>query len=87
MAKPGGVFCVEGQWEDDLNSRGSVLPTLELLERLNSIRYIHRDTATAEELHYYLDAWLSRKYADYKVGFFALHSWVGWPCRAKKPTL
>ena len=73
MSKAGGVFCFEGQWEEDLTKRGSVLPTLELLERLGSIRYIHRDTATAEELNYYLDAWLSRKYADYKVGFFALH--------------
>lgn len=73
MRKPGGVFCVEGQWEDDLTERGSVLPTLELLERLGSIRFIHRDTATTDELHYYLDTWLSARYKDFKVGFFALH--------------
>jgi hypothetical protein len=87
VAKAGGVFCVEGQWEDDLNSRGSVLPTLELLERLGSIRYIHRDTATADELHYYLDTWLSRKYADYKVGFFALHGQPTQLCLTSKQTV
>ncbi|MEV4711544.1 hypothetical protein [Micromonospora sp. NPDC049374] len=73
MAKPGGVFCVEGLWHDNLTDRGSVLPTLELLERLGVLRFIHRDTATPQELRYFLDRWLSRKYAAYEVGFFALH--------------
>jgi hypothetical protein len=73
VSKPGGVFCLEGQWDDNLAERGSVLPTLELLERLNAIQFIHRDTATPQELRYYLDTWLSRKYTAYHVGFFALH--------------
>ncbi|MDT4987689.1 MAG: hypothetical protein QOI74_1783 [Micromonosporaceae bacterium] len=73
MPKPAGVFCVEGQWESDLTKRGSVLPTLEMLERLGRIRFIHRDTATVEELRYYIGRWLLRKYADYEVGFFAMH--------------
>ncbi|MGC5663996.1 DUF6642 family protein [Micromonospora sp. WMMD723] len=72
MAKPNGVFCVEGEWHADLAERGSVLPTLELLERLGRLRFIHRDTATADELRYFLDSWLSsRRYAAYEVGFFA----------------
>jgi len=87
VPKPGGVFCVEGQWEDDLTERGSVLPTLELLERLGSIRFIHRDTATTEELHYYLDTWLSRKYQDFKVGFFALHGQPSQLCLTAKTTV
>lgn len=73
MAKGGGVFCIEGQWHRDLNARGSVLPTLELLERVGSIRFIHKDVATRAELDYYLDRWLLRQYADYRVGFFAMH--------------
>ncbi|GAA3510996.1 DUF6642 family protein [Actinocatenispora rupis] len=69
----GGVFCVEGQWARDLTSKGSVLPTLELLERIQSLRYIHKDVATAQELEYYLDRWTLKQYDDYNVGFFALH--------------
>lgn len=72
MSKPGSVFCVEGQWGDNLAERGSVLPTLELLERLRKIRFIHRDVATPDELRYYLDQWLSHKYAAYHVGIFAI---------------
>ncbi|WP_433533787.1 DUF6642 family protein [Micromonospora sp. CA-249363] len=49
-----------------------MLPTLELLERLRQIRYIHRDVATLDELRYYLDQWLSRRYAAYEVGIFAI---------------
>ncbi|GAB3138937.1 hypothetical protein GCM10027290_07200 [Micromonospora sonneratiae] len=69
----GGVFCVEGQWHRDLNERGSVLPTLELLERLGRIRFICKDAATPDELFYFLNRWLLRRYADYRVGFFAMH--------------
>jgi hypothetical protein len=88
MSKAGGVFCFEGQWEEDLTKRGSVLPTLELLERLGRIRYIHRDTATADELHHYLDTWLSsRRYQDYKVGFFALHGQPTQLCLTEQNTV
>ncbi|MCL7458541.1 hypothetical protein M8I35_15275 [Micromonospora sp. MSM11] len=69
----GGVFCIEGQWHRDLNERGSVLPTLELLERLGKIRFIHKDAATRDELFYFVDRWLLKQYADHRVGFFAMH--------------
>ncbi|RKN15237.1 hypothetical protein D7147_25560 [Micromonospora musae] len=77
MAKPGSVFCVEGQWGDDLAERGSVLPTLELLERLGRIRFIRRDVATPGELRFYLEQWLSRKYTAYDVGIFAIDGGPG----------
>ncbi|WBB82211.1 hypothetical protein O7606_13075 [Micromonospora sp. WMMD882] len=69
----GGIFCLEGQWHRDLHERGSVLPTLELLERLGRIRFIHKDAATPDELNFFLDRWLLKQYADYRVGFFAMH--------------
>ena len=69
----GGIFCVEGQWHRDLRERGSVLPTLELLERCGTIRFIHRNVATPDELSFFLNRWTLRQYADYNVGFFAMH--------------
>jgi hypothetical protein len=70
---PGGIFCLEGQWDRDLADRSSVEPTLDLLNRLGLARFIHKDVATREELEYFLDRWLLKKYADYRVGFFAMH--------------
>src|SRR4051812_15503221 len=72
-----GIFCLEGQWHRDLHDRGSVLPTLELLERLGQARYIYKDAATQDELAFFVNRWLHRKYDDYRVGFFAMHGEPG----------
>jgi hypothetical protein len=42
------IFCLEGQWESDLEDRCSVLPTLDTLERLGRSKYIHRDVGTPD---------------------------------------
>ncbi|MER7441271.1 DUF6642 family protein [Micromonospora avicenniae] len=73
MPKLKGVFCVEGEWHRDMTKRWSVLPTLEMLERLESLSYIHRSAVTQDQLKYVLGQWSSRKYSSYEVGFFALH--------------
>lgn len=69
----GGIFCVEGQWHRDLRDRSSVRSTLELLERHRGIRFIHKDVAAPDELTYFLDRWMLKQYAEYNVGFFAMH--------------
>jgi Family of unknown function (DUF6642) len=72
-----GVFCLEGQWEEDLTDRVTVRPTLELLERLRQIQFIHKDVATSAELDHFLDRWMLRAYANYRVGYFAMHGRAG----------
>jgi hypothetical protein len=64
---------LEGQWDDDLSDRTSVRPTLELLERLRVIQFIHKDVATQAELDHYLGRWTLRANAGYSVGYFAMH--------------
>ena len=68
-----GVFCLEGEWDRDLRGRRSVEPILELLERLEAIRCIHRDVATVEELQYYVGRWQERPYDGYRVLYLAMH--------------
>lgn len=68
-----GVFCLEGQWSNNLDDRSSVLPTLELLERLGEFRFIHKDVATIGELHYFLRRWTLRAYERYRVCYLAMH--------------
>ena len=68
-----GIFCLEGEWEPDLRKRDSVLPVLELLERLGKIKSIHRDVATVAEAKYYLKKWSERRYDDYVVLYVATH--------------
>lgn len=68
-----GIFCLEGEWDKDLRVRDSVVPSLELLDRLGVARYIHRDVATRDELVYYLTEWTKKKYAKYEVLYLAMH--------------
>ncbi|HEX6247448.1 MAG TPA: DUF6642 family protein [Nocardioidaceae bacterium] len=72
-----GVFCLEGAWERRLDDRCSVLPTLELLERLGLARFIHRDVGTKEELFHYLNKWKQRGYSGYEALYFAFHGTKG----------
>jgi hypothetical protein len=72
-----GVFCLEGEWETDLRRRDSVLPILELLERLGEIKWIHRDVATVGEAERYLKRWSQRRYDDYMVLYLATHGEKG----------
>lgn len=68
-----GIFCIEGEWDEDLRTRKSILPVLELLERLDSIKWIHRDAATSAEAENYLTKWSNRRYNDYMVLYIASH--------------
>ncbi|WP_127783642.1 DUF6642 family protein [Rhodococcus sp. X156] len=77
MAVLPGIFCLEGEWDGDLRRRDSVLPLLDLLERLGHARSIHRDVATREEFDYYLDKWCQRRYASYDVLYLASHGSSG----------
>lgn len=68
-----GVFCLEGEWDADLRKRTSVLPVLELLERLGAIKAIHRKVATTGEVEHYLNLWGQARYNDYLVLYLAAH--------------
>ncbi|MEU4455265.1 hypothetical protein AB0F44_28305 [Nocardioides sp. NPDC023903] len=72
-----GIFCLEGEWDSDLRKRTSVLPVLELLERLRAIKVIHRKVATTGEVEHYLDLWGQARYDDYLVLYLAAHGEKG----------
>jgi hypothetical protein len=72
-----GVFCLEGEWDSDLRKRTSVLPVLELLERLGAIKAIHRKVATTGEVEHYLNLWRQARYDDYPVLYLAAHGYEG----------
>lgn len=68
-----GIFCLEGEWDDDMRDRRSVKPLLTLLEQIEVARSIHRDVATVDELQYYAGKWQESRYDDYKVLYLAMH--------------
>jgi hypothetical protein len=78
MMATDGDFCLEGEWDSDLRKRTSVVPVLELLERLRVIKVIHRKVATIGEVEHYLNLWSQARYADYPVLYLAAHGERGW---------
>lgn len=78
--KKPGIICLEGLgWGDrELLDRSSVEPVLELIHRLDIIReVIHRDVATIEEFHHYVDTWLDHHYEAFSIRYLAFHGSPG----------
>ncbi|NMM85846.1 hypothetical protein B2J88_15970 [Rhodococcus sp. SRB_17] len=71
--KPPGVFCLEGEWDDTIESTLSIEPALRLLEARDDIRLVHRDVATKAELRYYLNRWLGTRLRGYDFGYLGFH--------------
>lgn len=72
-----GIFCLEGSWNKRIDDRASVLPTLDMLERLGIASYVHRDVGTEEELYMYLSKWAQAGYRKYGILYFAFHGVKG----------
>lgn len=68
-----GIFAVEGEWQLDLRMGFNFRPILDLMATLNHCPYVHRDAATREELFYYLDKWVQRRYEDYPILYLGFH--------------
>lgn len=67
------IFCLEGDWDDSVRSRESVLPALELLERLNQTEFYHRDVTTHHELEHHLTKLRRFSRARFPVVYLACH--------------
>ncbi|MBD8507504.1 hypothetical protein HT102_13530 [Hoyosella sp. G463] len=76
MANPPGVVCFEGEWEG-FESPVTIRPSLELLENLNAIRFVHRNATTKDELRHNLDRWLSSRKQGYDFCYLAYHGSPG----------
>lgn len=79
MKKPHGIFCMEGDWEEDLRDASSVEPVLELLKRSSYMKppFIRRDVGTEKEFMHYLGKWTEKKYQNYPILYLAFHGEAG----------
>lgn len=68
-----GIFCIEGLWENNLRQKSTVQPILDLLHLNEKIPYIYRDSATIEELEFYLKKWTQQAYKRYPILYLAFH--------------
>ena len=74
---PKHVFCIEGNWEEQLSRDATVKPVLELLQINAGVKFIYRDCSTKEEMLYLIQKWQQQAYADYKILYLAFHGRPG----------
>jgi hypothetical protein len=49
------IFCLEGEWSEELTDEQPVRPLLEVLWHTEGIDYVHRRVGTEAELARYLE--------------------------------
>lgn len=67
------IFCIEGDWDDDLKNKRSINSALKFLEDSSDIKYIHRNCSTKEEFDKRMEEFIQPKYDDYTIFYLAFH--------------
>ena len=65
------IFCLEGDWENDLRKKSSIKGVLDFLENVKKVEYIHRNCSTKEEFISRLNQF--KKYKTYNILYLAFH--------------
>lgn len=53
-----GVFCLEGEWEDDLWDPSTIRPLLEVMRTAGQTEFVHRRVATKADFRARIEWWL-----------------------------
>lgn len=75
MKKSKGIFCIEGDWWNNLKQHASVEPILSLLAKWDPyfVPYIHRDVGTRDAFDLYMRKWLQRGHGKYPILYLSFH--------------
>jgi hypothetical protein len=71
------IFCVEGNWTNNLENNSSLQSALKFISLNNDIKYIHRNCSTNEQLEDLLRHAAQKKYAKYGIIYLAFHGHPG----------
>ncbi len=77
--KSKGIFCLEGEWWDNITRKSSVEPVLDLLHQWDPyyVPFIRRDIGTVGELRYYIEKWALKSMSRYPILYLAFHGSEG----------
>lgn len=73
------IFCLEGDWNDNLKNKSSILPALELLQINAGIESIYKTCSSKSEFFTRIEQLLSNKnkYSKYQIIYLAFHGFKG----------
>lgn len=68
---------MEGDWEEGLIRRRSLVPVLHLVKSQWNIPFIHRTASTRDEFRAVIREWLKAKYSAFPILYLGFHGWPG----------
>ena len=77
------IFCIEGDWEEDLRKKTSILSGLEMLSSISQMDFIYKTCASENELLSRLNNYINSahkprsKYKSYDIVYLATHGEKG----------
>ncbi|NRT14905.1 hypothetical protein HNP99_001249 [Flavobacterium sp. 28A] len=73
------IFCLEGDWNENLKVKSSILPALELLQLNLGVDSIYKTCATKDEFFSRIEQLLNNKtkYGKYQIIYLAFHGFKG----------
>jgi hypothetical protein len=72
------ILCFEGLWDNNLEQRLSVKPLLEIISKLNGIKFTHCPCNTVSEFLFHLYQFTSSKISSkYSILYLAFHGHSG----------
>lgn len=72
-----GILCLEGDWEDGLIRRKSLVPVLKLLRSQWDIPFIYRIVPTRDEFKRVIDKWGTSAYSKFNILYLGFHGEPG----------
>lgn len=83
------IFCLEGDWNENLKSKSSILPALELLQINANVESIYKTCSTKEEFFGRIDQLLNNKtkYGKHQIIYLAFHGFRGGIMLSDKETI
>src|SRR3990172_3802855 len=72
-----GILCLEGDWEEGLMRRRSVVPVLQLIKSQWNVPFIYRTASTRDEFRAVIQEWLKSKYRRFPILYLGFHGLPG----------
>ena len=69
---PKHIYCLEGDWNNDLRVKLSIKSTLVYLNDCFDIQNIHRHCATQEQFSHYLKEYKKRRYDKFSILYLVI---------------
>jgi len=71
------IFCIEGNWSNDLKDKASIHAALEFLKCNADIDFIRKDCSTIEQFNLLLKTSLQKGYKKFGILYLAFHGSEG----------